>query len=182
MSYPDQLGRLHARVGGDRLVASAAGHVIAPSRSAATRAGQGPTHFAGERLGLTAGNGVPGCPDEFAEGLLDLHRDLLAAAVGHAIAHLDARHSEGAPLLARPQIQAELAGIAAELRLDAAPVAGNSRWARHRRLVAAGRGLLHLLGASSMLAGGPGADLYLAELTGNVYLHPGPGQSGDQDD
>jgi hypothetical protein len=121
-------------------------------------------------------DGSAGAP---ADQLLDLHRDLLTSAVRHAIGHLDGRHSEGAPLLSRPQIQSDLAEIAAEIRLSAirASATARTRWAQHQRLVAAGRKLLRLLGASSVLAGGPGADLYLAELAGNVYLQP-----GDDDD
>jgi hypothetical protein len=40
-------------------------------------------------------------------------------------------------------------------------------------LVAAGRNLLKLFGGASFLADGPGGVLYLAELLGNAYLHPG---------
>jgi hypothetical protein len=178
MSYPSQLDALHARVAGSGLVASPHGYVLASDRALGTADGTG--------LGLGSGLAtecVPGGPAaEFADGLLVLHRDLLTAAVGHALRHLDGRQSEGAPLLSRPQIQADIAEIATEIRLaattpgapDAAEAADDRvRWARHQRLCAAGRRLLHLLGASSMVATGPGRDIYLAELTGNVYLHPG---------
>jgi len=165
MSYPAALDALHARVAGTGLVASPTGYALA----------------SGEALGGLAATRRPAdrCA-EFADGLLDLHRDLLAAAVAHALRHLDARHSEGAPLLSRPQIQADLAEIATEIRLAATPagaVNDRVRWSRYQQLCAAGRRLLRLLGASSMVATGPGADLYLAELAGNVYLHP-----GDDDD
>jgi hypothetical protein len=94
------------------------------------------------------------------------------------MSHLDDRFSEGASLLARPQIQADLADVAMELRESGLPDPGvgapeRMQWARHRRLTAAGRTLLRLLGGSSVLADGPGGDLYLMELLGNVWLHPG---------
>lgn len=132
----------------------------------------------------TAGHELPGTDAEpVGDRLLHLQRDLLRGALAHAMTHLDARESEGATLLARPQIQAQLADIAIELRESA--VAGGLpdadphrlRWARHQRLTATGRRLLRLLGASSMLADGPGGDLYLIELLGNVYLHPGEGEN-----
>ena len=179
MSYPAQLDALHARVAGTGLVASPGGYVLA-SAIVLGRAGGGPGLATG--LGLSAGLGLaaghqPGDRSaEFADGLLALQRDLLTAAVAHALRHLDGRRSEDAPLLSRPQIQADIAEIAIEIRL-AAIVTGvpdeRVRWARHQRLCSAGRRLLHLLGGSSMTATGPGRDLYLAELAGNVYLHPG---------
>jgi hypothetical protein len=165
MSYPTQLDALHARVAGTGLVASPSGHVL---------------FSGGAPLGLVFERRPADRCAEFADGLLDLHRDLLAAAVAHALRHLDARHSEGAPLLSRPQIQADLAEIATDVRLAATPagvVDDRIRWSRYRQLCAAGRRLLRLLGASSMVATGPAADIYLAELAGNVYLHP-----GDDDD
>jgi hypothetical protein len=164
-TYCAQLDALHARVAGPGgVVTSPDGYVLAGD-------GDG-------RLALTAGRLPADRSPEFADGLLDLHRELLTAAIGHALRHLDGRQSEGVPLLSRPQIQADLAEIATEIRLAAtSTVDGQVRWARYRQLRAAGRRLLHLLGASSMVATGPGADLYLAELVGNVYLHPG----GDDD-
>lgn len=130
-----------------------------------------------------AGHELPGIDAEpLGDRLLALQRDLLRGALTHAMGHLDGRSSEGTSLLARPQIQAQLADIAIELREsgvcvdlpDADP--DRLRWAHHRRLTATGRRLLRLLGASSMLADGPGGDLYLIELLGNTYLHPGEGE------
>jgi hypothetical protein len=125
------------------------------------------------------GHELPGPPDRpVGDRLLELHRTLLRRALAHTIAHLDSRFSEGTSLLARPQIQADLADVAIEIRESELPAMGPARpdrirWAEHQRLTAAGRTLLRLLGASSMLAGGPGGDLYLMELLGNAWLHPG---------
>lgn len=127
-----------------------------------------------------AGHELPGTDaDPVGDRLLELHRDLLRDALAHAMTHLDGRESEGTSLLARPQIQAQLADIAIELRESVVPGdlpdadPRRLRWARHQRLTVTGRRLLRLLGASSMLADGPGGDLYLVELLGNAYLHPG---------
>jgi hypothetical protein len=51
----------------------------------------------------------------------------------------------------------------------------------HQDLVAAGRVALGLYGAHSFVAAGPGRSLYLIELLGNTYLHPGgrTGEAGD---
>ena len=172
MSYAAQLDALHARVAGTGLIASPGGYVLASARALGQAGGSG--------LGLAAGHRPGGSSAPFADGLLALQRDLLTAAVTHALRHLDGRRSEGAPLLSRPQIQADIAEVATEIRLTATTagaVDDRVRWARHQRLCAAGRRLLHLLGGSSMVATGPGSDIYLAELAGNVYLHPG----GDDD-
>ncbi|GGM05865.1 MULTISPECIES: hypothetical protein [Micromonospora] len=127
-----------------------------------------------------AGHQLPGTDAEpLGERLLDLQHAILRTTLDHAVRHLDGRHSEGASLLAKPQLQAQLADIAVELResglrceIPAADPA-RLRWARHQRLTATGRRLLRLLGATSMLADGPGGDLHLVELLGNAYLHPG---------
>jgi hypothetical protein len=122
---------------------------------------------------------LPGTPDEpLGDRLLELHRTLLRRGLAHAMAHLDQRFSEGTSLLARPQLQADLADVAMELRESELPDSGAGdpdrlRWARHQRLTIAGRTLLRLLGASSMLIDGPGGDLFLMELLGNAWLHPG---------
>ena len=122
---------------------------------------------------------LPGPHDQpLGDRLLELHRTLLRRALAHAMVHLDSRFSEGTSLLARPQIQADLADVAMEIRESELPDPGAGspqriRWACHQRLTTAGRTLLRLLGASSMLADGPGGDLYLMELLGNAWLHPG---------
>jgi hypothetical protein len=76
-------------------------------------------------------------------------------------------------LLDRQLVQTALADVALEIQETATlPVTDPAaRWRAHQALVAAGRLLLSLLGASSFLVSGPGGDLHLAEVTGNVYLH-----------
>jgi hypothetical protein len=168
--YPALLDALHERVTAGSFVASPAGHVLA---SGAALPAEPP--FA--RLGLAVQHAAaPGpVPDEFAEGLLELHRGLIASAVGEVMRYLGARTSGGEPLLAKQLVRAELAEVALSLSEDGARTGTDpaSRWYRHQTLVRTGRRLVKLLGAAGFLAESPAADLYLAEVTGNVYLHPG---------
>ncbi|MCS7484528.1 hypothetical protein ACFFQW_12265 [Umezawaea endophytica] len=171
MSYPALLDALHDRTAGDHLVASASGVVVA---SRDTASGDSPL----ARFGLGVDRSEPdraAVLDRFADGLLDLHRHVLRDGVAHALEHLNSRTSVGTTLLDRQLVQASLADVAIEIRESEAlrPHDAATRWRAHQGLVRAGRLLLTLLGASSFLVSGPGGDLHLAEVTGNVYLHPG---------
>jgi hypothetical protein len=114
---------------------------------------------------------------EFAARLVRLQWHTVRAHLDAALGHLTERTSKGAPLLEHELVRGAIADVAlalseAESLLDLPPTAAR-RWRVHLRLVSAGRTLLKLFGAAGFLADGPGGVLYLAELTGNVYLHPG---------
>lgn len=184
MRYPAMLDALHAQVTPGSLVATLSGHVLASPAALARCQRNWPLAPVPSlaRLGLAcaavpaADSPEPGAADRFADGLLALHRVLLRQTVAEAIERLGQRMSEGRSLLSRSQLQAELADIAMEIEECAAapgPAGRAARLACHRRQAAAGRLLLRLFGGSSMLVGGPGADLYLAELAGNIYLEGG---------
>jgi hypothetical protein len=191
--YVQALDALHRHVAQGRLVASRSGHVLA-SADAIPGAPRGPL----SRFGLAVSAIGPvsaGCPvsaggsvsadrtaqavRRFARGLLDLHHELLEHALRQVMRQLGARTSGGTTLLAKELIQAQLAEIAMRLSEDKEMLAGLrdadpwAGWHTHLRQVAVGRGLLRLSGASGFLADGLGRDLHLAEVTGNVYLHPG---------
>src|SRR5260370_15785084 len=152
MNVPALLDELHDRCLPGGLVGSAGGHALAsPARLSAPP----------ERLGVAAGTAAPtrgAAADTFADGLLALHATILADALDHAIAHLRERSSEGASLLNRPQLQADLADAALavhEHRIGYVAGSGaHLRWACHQRLTDAGRTVLRLLGASAMLTDG----------------------------
>lgn len=178
--YPVCLDALHERVAPGRLVASPTGHILA-SPAVLREEAVGPLH----RFGLAVADAGPESvfgagpvADRFAVGLLDLHEDLLRRTVRQAIRHLDGRTSGGATLLSKQLVHGELADIAMALSTEHAMPAyrratdRQSRWRAHRRLVHTGRMLVRLFGGSGFLADGPAVDLYLAEVTGNVYLHP----------
>ncbi|MEU7941516.1 hypothetical protein [Microbispora bryophytorum] len=181
--YPALLDALHADVASDRFVASPSGRVLASARALG---GDGTRRFTRFGLACVPAPGGSARDDvtagRFGEGLLTLQREVVHRTLTHTIARLGERASEGTSLLTRPQLQADLADVAMELQEAAAEPAEETgrdvRWARHMRLTRAGRVLLRLLGGYSMLAGGPGVDLYLAEVTGNVYLQP---EAGDGD-
>jgi hypothetical protein len=199
ISYPSALDELHRQVAPGELICSPSGYVLASPAALLSAAlpDAGPSPLG--RLGLAVGrrNPVPPVPgsgggphgapaaDLFADGLLGLHRGLLLRVIGHVMRHLDARTSGGSTLLSTQLVQGQLADIALQLSADAAvhQAAGDrdpqARWRSYQRLVAAGRGLLRLLGASGFLAEGPAGDLHLAEIAGNVYLHP---EGDDVDD
>ena len=170
--FPALLDELHRRCDGQ--VVSSSGHVVA-----STEALPGVPWQPLERLGVAVLPERPPSPaataDRFADGLLDVHRDLVRRTIDHAMRHLDSRTSDGGTLLSKQQVQATLADVAMELwECEAAPAADRrQRWAVHQRLTTAARDLLRLLGASGFLADSPGRDLHLAEVVGNVYLHPG---------
>lgn len=171
MTYPALLDALHDRTAGDHLVASPTGVVLA---SGDTIEGEHPL----TRFGLGVTRSTPDSAevlDRFADGLLELHRTLLRQGIDHAVQHLNTRTSGDTTLLDRQLVQAALADVAIEIRESEAvrPADQAARWRAHQALVAAGRLLLSLLGAGSFLVSGPGGDLHLAEVTGNVYLHPG---------
>jgi hypothetical protein len=185
--FPARLDDVHRQAAHGRLVASPTGHVVA-STAALPDAPPGPLH----RLGLAVVDAGPDSvfgagrgADRFAVGLIEAHRALLRDGVAEAIRHLGGRSSAGSTLLAKQMVEGQLADVAMALREDeAVPVSQwsadrQSRWRAHRRLVAAGRQLMRLFGASGYLAGSVAVDLYLAEVTGNVYLHP---QTEEHDD
>jgi len=176
--YPALLDALHERCGTGGLTASHAGYALASS-ARLPGATDGPLCRFGLAFELAEPPIVPGAADQFAEGLLGLHRDLLHRTLRHAICHLEDRTSEGTSLLSRQLVQGQLADIAMALSVEDAMPPGrrdsdpSARWRSHQRMVAVGRDLLRLLGASGFLADSPAADLHLAEVAGNVYLHPG---------
>jgi hypothetical protein len=168
---PALLDDLHEQCVPGGLVGSRGGRALAsPARLAAPP----------ERSGLADRTAAPAegeTAERFADGLLALHAAVLADALDHAVEHLRERSSEGASLLNRPQLQADLADAALALHeYRVGYLAGSGtrvRWTCHQRLTDAGRTVLRLLGASAMLTDGPAPDLHLAEVAGNVYLHPG---------
>jgi hypothetical protein len=144
------------------------------------------------------GEAVRGCPalswscvepsdeevlTEFGALFVRLHWDTIRAELDHVVAHLTERTSDGTALLNRQLVQGAIADVALALsdsaeQLDL-PKSRHRLWRVHLDLVSAGRNLLKLFGAASFLADGPGSVLYLAELLGNVYLHPGRELSRD---
>jgi hypothetical protein len=114
---------------------------------------------------------------EFGALLVRLHWETVGVQLDDVLRHLADRTSEGTPLLHRQLVQGAVADVALALSdtegLLELPSTASRRWQAHLGLVSAGRTLLKLFGGSSFLAGGPGSVLYLAELLGNVYLHPG---------
>lgn len=189
--YPEALDALHRQVSPAALVRSPAGYVLA-SPAALPAAAEGPL----TRLGLAVARTEPEPSAElsagplttaarhFARGLLALHQELLETVLGQVMRHLEGRTSGGTTLASRDLIRGQLAEIALRLSETAEVIARpredspQAGWRLHLRQVAAGRSLLLLLGASGFLASGPGRDLHLAEVTGNVYLHPA-GTAGD---
>jgi hypothetical protein len=114
---------------------------------------------------------------EFGALFVRLHWDTIRAELDHAVEHLTERTSEGTALLHRQLVQGAVADVALALSDSAGlldlPKTRHRLWRVHLGLVAASRNLLKLFGGASFLADGPGSVLYLAELLGNVYLHPG---------
>jgi hypothetical protein len=187
-AYPTLLDALHETVAPGRLVASATGHVLASRAALPLAPDSGLTRFgvawinAGPLPDSAIGARVSNTKadrERFGRGLLDLHCDLLRGALRHGMRWLDGRTAEGSSLLARQLNQGASADAAvqiAECEAMCADLDGAGpeiRWLISRRLTATGRGLLDLLGAAGFLSDGVAAELYLAELTGNVYLHPG---------
>jgi hypothetical protein len=173
-TYPEALDALHRRVSPGRLVCSPDGYVLA-SPAALPDAAAGPL----SRFGLAVTRAQPGADaGQFARGLLSLHQELLETVLRQVMRHLEGRNSGGATLASKDLIRGQLADIGIRLSeareiiewpREAGPQAG---WRLHLRQVAIGRLLLLLLGGSGFLADGPGRDLHLAEVAGNVYLHP----------
>jgi hypothetical protein len=179
-AYPAMLDALHVRAANGQLVSSPTGHVAA-SMHRLPDVPRGPMH----RLGLAVTDAAPDCvfgagsaADQFATGLLEIHRELLGQVLAEAIRHLDGRTSAGTTLLSMQLVEGQLADIAMAISADEAVPAprrdahSGSRWRSYLRLVTAGRQLVKLFGARGYLSDGPGADLYLAEVVGNIYLHP----------
>ena len=117
--YPGLLDALHERAAPGTLVASPTGHVLA-SPTVLPAAPPGPL----ARFGLAVAINHPaavavGPPaDRFADGLLDLHHDLLRAALRHALHHLGERTSGGTTLLNKQLVQGQLADVARSLAED----------------------------------------------------------------
>src|SRR6202012_1180923 len=103
---------LHRRTGGDHLVASGTGVVVA-SRSALSGADHPLARF-GLGVSRSAPDGET-TRDAFAVGLLDLHRGLLREGIDAAVEHLNGRESGGTPLLDRQLVQAALGDVAVEI-------------------------------------------------------------------
>jgi hypothetical protein len=181
--YPQALDALHRRVSPGELVRSPAGYVLA-SLAAVPDAPAGPLSRFGVAVTRTQpGPAVGGGPaaavaGQFAHGLLNLHQELLENVLRQVMRHLEGRTSGGTTLASKDLIRGQLADIGIRLsearEIIARPRESGSQagWRLHLRQVAAGRLLLLLLGASGFLADGPGGDLHLAEVAGNVYLHP----------
>jgi hypothetical protein len=184
--YPALLDALHEAVAPGRLVAAATGHVLASSL-ALPLVPEGPlTRFgvAWTRVDPHAASDAritvaDADRERFALGLIDLRGALLRRALRHCMDWLDGRTAEGSSLLGRQLNQGACADVAVEIAECAAmradlvgadpevlPLIG-------RRQTATGRRLLDLLGAFGFLSDGVAGELYLAELTANVYLHPG---------
>jgi hypothetical protein len=187
VTFPERLDEVHRQAASSRLVASPTGHVLA-SPAALPGAPPGPLH----RLGLAVADAGPDsvfgagrAADRFAVGLVEAHRALLRDGIAEAVQHLGGRTSAGSTLLAKQMVEGQLADVAMALSEDGAVPSSrwtadrHSRWRAHQRLVAAGRQLMRLFGASGFLAGSVAVDLYLVEVTGNVYLHP---QTEEHDD
>ncbi len=178
--YPGLLDALHEQTAPGGLVASASGYVLA-SPAVLAAAPSGPLARFGLALAIHHPAAVAVGPpaDRFADGLLDLHHQLLRGALRHALGHLDGRTSGGTTLLNKQLVQGQLADVAQCLSEDGAmPLRRRqgdraARWRTHQRLADAASHLLMLLGASGFLACAPATDLHLAVVTGNVYLHPG---------
>jgi hypothetical protein len=143
-----------------------------------------------------SGRPVPGCPGftwartptsdddvlaEFGLRLVFLHWDVVRTQLDRVVARLGERTSEGTTLLHRQLVQGAIADVAIALSdtVGLLDLAGSRQrlWQAHLGLVAAGRITLTLFGGESFVADGPGSAQYLAELLGNVYLHPGTGNS-----
>jgi hypothetical protein len=175
--YPALLDALHGAAAPGRLVASAGGRVLASRAALPLAPDDGLARFGVAWTTAEPTYGEPAAA--FTRGLLDLHCEVLRRTLAHAMAWLDGRTAEGSTLLARQLLQGGCADAAVEIAecesMCAAPdaVSPDVGWLISRRLVAAGRGLLDLLGAYGFLSDGVAADLYLAEVTANVYLHPG---------
>jgi hypothetical protein len=114
---------------------------------------------------------------EFAARLVRLQWDTVRVQLDDVLGHLTERTSKGAPLLEQQLVQGAIADVALALSEAASlldlPFTAARLWQVHLRLVSAGRTLLKLFGAAGFLVDGPGGVLYLTELLGNVYLHPG---------
>jgi len=113
----------------------------------------------------------------FATELVLLQRRTLAELLELAVTRLEQRTSEGANLLNRQLVRGSVADVALRLseaddlrRLD--PRARRA-WLIHRDLVACGRTMVKLFGASGFVDDRPGRLVHLMELVGNTYLHPG---------
>jgi hypothetical protein len=182
--YPALLDALHETTAPGRLVASAAGYVLASREALPAAPEHGIARFGAAWTSAAGASGArigtdPEALERFGRGLLDLHCVLLREALRHTMRWLDGRSAEGSSLLARQLNQGACADVAVEIaeceamiaRLD--PAAPDISALISRRLTVAGRDLLDLLGAAGFLGDGPGGDLYLAELARNIYLQQG---------
>jgi hypothetical protein len=118
---------------------------------------------------------------EFGALFVRLHGEAVRTQLDGVVRHLADRTSDGTALLNRQLVQGAIADVALalseSLSLLDLPHTAERLWQAHLGLVSAGRTLLKLFGGASFLADGPGGVLYLAELLGNVYLHPEDGHA-----
>jgi hypothetical protein len=111
-------------------------------------------------------------------GLAALRLDLSSALLSRCVSYASRRRSGDAPLLAQQLVMGALAEALAEQLTVRAVLDGGRADERlladaHRRVTAADRRLLPLLGASGFLADGPGQTAYVSELLADAAL-PGP--------
>ncbi len=172
------LDACHAAVGVG-LVGSARGLAVASSHRLPGRRVPGCAGVSWVRTPASADDVLA----EFGSRLVHLHWELIRNQLDRVVARLGERTSEGTALLHRQLVQGAIADVAIALSDTAGlldlPDPTQRLWPAHLGLVAAGRTLLTLFGGESFVAGGPGGAQYLAELLGNVYLHPGTGNSRD---
>ncbi|WP_035794615.1 hypothetical protein [Kitasatospora mediocidica] len=143
----------------------------------------GPPGLVAVRRGSPAGERER---DVFAERLLRLQHRVVRAVLDSAVARLDQRLSEGATLLNRQLVRGVVADTALALAesadlLDLPGATAQRRLRIHRDLRSAGRDAIKLHGAGGFEAAGLGRLLFLTELLGNTYLHPGPDASEARD-
>jgi hypothetical protein len=183
-AFAEALDDCHDRADRGNLVAAAGGWVVAST----ARVAAGTPVAGSSGLLSVVRRATPSTEDAreaFADGLVRLQRRAVHEVLDAAVARLDHRVAEGVSLLNRQLVRGAVADVALALSeadglLDL-PAGARRRWRVHQDLVAAGRVALGLYGAHSFVAAGPGRSLYLIELLGNTYLHPGgrTGEAGD---
>lgn len=174
-AFATDLDACHDKAAPGGVVVSARGWVIA----SAERVDGDPVPGGWTELSC-ARHGNPSPPAvrlAFARELVALQRRTLAELLDLAVTRLEQRSSEGSNLLNRQLVRGSVADVALGLseaddlsRLD--PQARRA-WLVHRDLVACGRTMVKLFGASGFLDDRPGRLVHLLELVGNTYLHPG---------
>lgn len=113
-------------------------------------------------------------PSAWAADLCAEHVELTRLLIDAAVDHLGSRTLDGTPLLSRQVPQALLADTAMDIAeaVECFRAAANVAHLAdiHRRVVAAARRVVRLLGARGFVLDGPGGALYAAELTCRLYL------------